>query len=76
MFIDLDLFKTDKQLNKKNKDLVFLTNLVFLWITAINTMLNFHQLFKPYIGSKSTWTILQKNMILIFNKLKEVYTNL
>lgn len=71
VFIDSNLSKTDKKLKNPNCqiDLAFSPLLV-------NITSNFNPLCNPYVGSKSTKIVLQKNMTLTFNKLEEVYVDL
>lgn len=76
VFIDSDLSKTDKQPNLVNKNPTFLTDFAFLSLLANTTLANFDQLCGLYVKSESTRTILQKYIILTFNKLEEVYADL
>ncbi len=76
MFIDSDLSKTVKQPNLVNKNPTFLTDLAFLSLLADTTLANFDQLCGLYVKSKSTRTVLQKYIILTFNKLEEIYADL
>lgn len=77
MFIDSDLFKTDKQSNLVEKDSTYLADLIFsLFLLVSTTLTDFDQLCRFCIESKSIRTVLQKNMIPTTSKLKEVHANL
>lgn len=71
VFIDFDLSEIDEQ----SKNPSYLADLTFSSLFADITS-DFNQFYDPCVDSKSTKTILQKNIIPTSKKLQRVYIDL